>query len=173
MPRRSRGATSRPADPQPDADPVEASIETTSGTARGVRVDLSDLPVLGITRRRAGYLLGALLVGWVLIVFAHQVGEAAAASARADDLRAGNTQMASDIAALEKELDLIRRQPFIALEARRYRLGEGREIPFQLANDAPRLPDDAPGSAAVKLGAEPVNRSPLDSWLEVLFGPAD
>jgi hypothetical protein len=172
MPRRSSAATPTPAAEDPAADAAEAPVDASADKAASVRVDLSDLPVLGITRRRAGYLLGALIAGWVLIVFAHQVGEAAAASSRVDALRASNEHMTTDVGALEKELDLIRRPAFIALEARRYRLGEGREIPFQLANDAPPLPDDAPGSAAVKLGAEPSWHSPLESWLEVLFGPA-
>jgi hypothetical protein len=75
------------------------------------------------------------------------------------------------VAGLERELELIGRQAFIEQAARSYRLGTGTEIPFTLDPDAPPLPADAPGSAAVKLGAEPANRSPLDAWLEVLFGP--
>jgi hypothetical protein len=111
-----------------------------------------------------------LLAAWVLVVFARQVSEAAAASDRADALRGGNERLAAEVAGLEKELDLIRRPEFISHEARKYRLGEGKEIPFQLADDAPPLPEDAPGSASVKLGALPVHRTPLDSWLDVLFG---
>ena len=45
------------------------------------------------------------------------------------------------------------------------------EIPFALAagRAGARRPT-RPGSAAVRLGAEPLDRSPLDAWLEVLFG---
>ena len=111
-----------------------------------------------------------LLATWVLIVFARQVSEAAAAGDRADALRATNEQLAADVAGLEREFELIRRQEFIAQEARKFRLGEGREIPFQLANDAPPLPSDAPGSASVKLGAVPATRTPIEAWLDVLFG---
>jgi hypothetical protein len=48
-----------------------------------------------------------------------------------------------------------------------------REIPFTLADDAPPLGPDAPGSAAVRLGAVADRRSPLESWLDLLFGTPD
>lgn len=173
MSRRPSIAPSRAPEPDPDDAPPDAASVVDDGLGEeGVaRRDLSELPVLGLTRRRTGYLLGVLLACWVLIVFARQVSEAAAASDRAGELRAGNVQLAADVAGLERELELIRKQAFIALEARRYRLGEGREMPFQLANDAPPLAADAPGSTSVKLGAVPATRTPLESWLEVLFGP--
>jgi hypothetical protein len=107
----------------------------------------------------------------VLIVFARQVSDAAAASADADAMRAANAAASAQVAGLERELDLIKRQEFIAQQARLYRIGQGRELPFTLDPAASPLASDAPGSAAVKLGAEPANRSPLDAWLEVLFGP--
>jgi hypothetical protein len=169
MPRRSAPVPSR----TPDADvvaPTGAADEALASPSG--RADLSDLPVLGITRRRAGYLLGVLLASWVLIVFARQVSDAAAASATADALRGSNAQASADVAALEHELDLIKRPAFIAQEARAYRIGTGKEIPFTLAPDAPSLAPDAPGSASVKLGAHAADHSPLDAWLEVLFGPA-
>ena len=169
MPRRSALEPSRAPDPEV-ADP---SVPQDDASASGVapRHDLSDLPVLGITRRRAGYLLGVLLAGWVLVVFARQVSDAAAAGATADTMRVANATAAAEVAGLERELELIRRQEFIAQQARLYRFGVGKEIPFTLDPNAPPLPSDAPGSAAVKLGAEPADRSPLDAWLEVLFGP--
>ena len=49
-------------------------------------------------------------------------------------------------------------------------LGARGEIPFALAAGAPALEPDAPGSAAVRLGAAPLDRSPLDVWLDVIFG---
>jgi hypothetical protein len=38
--------------------------------------------------------------------------------------------------------------------------------------DAPPLPDNAPGSAALRVGAPPAI-SPLESWLSLLFGSED
>ena len=40
-----------------------------------------------------------------------------------------------------------------------------------LADDAPPLAADAPGTAAVRLGAVVDRPSPLESWLRLLFGP--
>ena len=57
--------------------------------------------------------------------------------------------------------------------ARGYGLGRPAEIAFTLAADAPTLPDDAPGSAAVRVGATLGDVTPLERWLTVLFGPAD
>ena len=169
MPRRSAPEPSRAPDPEV-ADP-SAPEDDASASDAAARHDLSDLPVLGITRRRAGYLLGVILAGWVLIVFARQVSDAAAAGADADAMRAANAAASAHVEGLERELDLIERQEFITQQARLYRMGQGKELPFTLDPDASPLPSDAPGSAAVKLGAESSDRSPLDTWLEVLFGP--
>jgi len=49
-------------------------------------------------------------------------------------------------------------------------LGGPDEIPFMLAADAPPLAADAPGSASVRVGADLERRSPLETWLALLFG---
>lgn len=131
---------------------------------------LADLPVAGLTRRRIGFLIGALVAAWILILFARQVGEASAASSRAEVMRASNTALQSEVAALARELDLIQHTAYIEQQARTYRLGTAREIPFALADDAPPLALDAPGMPAVRLGAVSGRPSPLESWLDLLFG---
>lgn len=135
--------------------------------------DLAALPIAGITRRRAATALSGILAAWIIIVFARQVGEASAATARADDIEAGNAARRAQVAALERELDLIARQRYIEQQARGFGLGTAREIAFTLAADAPPLPADAPGSAALRVGATVDDVTPLDRWLTVLFGPAD
>ena len=50
------------------------------------------------------------------------------------------------------------------------RLGDPHEVPFTLAQGAPPLGPDAPGSAALRVGA-PTSISPLERWLTLLFGP--
>lgn len=132
---------------------------------------LADLPVAGLTRRRIGLLVGALVAAWIIVLFARQVGEASAATSRADAMRASNTALAADVAALARELDLIQHGAYIQQQARTYRLGSTREIPFTLADDAPSLAPDAPGMASVRLGAVSDRGSPLESWLDLLFGP--
>jgi cell division protein FtsB len=131
---------------------------------------LADLPVAGLTRRRIALLIGALVAAWVIVLFARQVGEASEATARADGMRAANVRLETDVSALESELALIQRQAYIAQAARGYRLGTAREVPFTLADDAPALPADAPGSATVRLGAQVEAVTPLDAWARLLFG---
>lgn len=134
---------------------------------------LAALPVVGFTRRRAAAVVTGVLAAWIVIVFVRQVSEASAATARADDIAAGNLGLSSEVASLERELDLIARERYIAQQARGYGLGSSREVPFTLAEDAPPLPPDAPGSAALRVGAASAKMTPLERWLTVLFGPAD
>jgi len=131
---------------------------------------LADLPVAGLTRRRIALALAALVAAWVIVLFARQVGEAGEATARAAAMRTSNAQLEAESAALESELTLIQRQAYIQQAAREYRLGTPREVPFVIAEDAPKLAADAPGSAAVRLGARVVRTTPLESWARLLFG---
>jgi cell division protein FtsB len=132
---------------------------------------LDGLSVAGITRRRAAFALAALVTVWVVAVFARQVGDASAATARADRIRVENVEIAANVADLRSELQLIQTQPYIEQQARGYGLGNTRERPFALAGDAGPLPSDAPGSPGLRLGARTDARTPLESWLSVLFGP--
>ena len=134
--------------------------------------DLAALPIVGITRRRMMILVSALLAAWIVVAFARQVGEASDAMGRAQDIASANAALRLEVAALERELELIARQRYIEQQARAYGLGGSREVPFTLANDAPPLPDDAPGSAALRVGATGDGVTPLERWLTVLFGPS-
>jgi hypothetical protein len=135
--------------------------------------DLSSLPIAGLTRRRLAGILGVLLAVWIVVVFARQVGEASAAAARVEQMTAENAARSRDVTALARELAQIQRPTYIEQQARAYRLGASKEIAFTLAEDAPPLPDDAPGSASVRLGATSAHVSPLERWLTLLFGPGD
>ena len=131
---------------------------------------LADLPLAGLTRRRIAVAIAALVAAWVMFQFAQQVGEATGAVARVEAVQASNDVLSGQVAALQRELDLVAQQPFIEQQARRFRLGAPNEIPFRLADDAPPLPSDAPGAASVKLGAVADHRTPLESWLDLLLG---
>jgi len=132
--------------------------------------DLSALPIAGITRRRVAFLAAVFVSAWIVIVFARQVGDASAASARVDDLRASNEELAGRVAALRRESELIQRPEYVLQQARGYRLGEAGEIAFTVARKRD-LPLNAPGSASVRLGATTETVTPLESWLSLLFGP--
>ena len=162
--------------PTPTADVPDDTDATPSATApeasapRPGEPSLAALPIAGFTRRRMAILVGALLVAWIVFVFARQVSEAAAATSRAEAMIVSNDQRADQVAGLERELERIGDRRFVLQQARGYGLGGQHEIAFSLAAGAPSLPPDAPGSASVRLGAM-TSSSPLEHWLTLLFGP--
>ena len=164
---------SRPPGPDaPDAELDEPPDDAPAGRLQGGAVDLAALPIIGLTRRRIALLVGAFLAAWIVVAFARQVADASEAATRAQDIAIGNATLRLEVAAMERELEAIGRQRFVEQQARGYGVGTSREIPFALAPDAPALADDAPGSAAVRVGAEIDRISPLERWLTVMFGPS-
>jgi hypothetical protein len=137
----------------------------------GREPSFDDLPVAGLSRRRVGLAIGVVITAWVVIVFARQVGDGAAAQARADRIRGDNAVLAAQVAALQQERSTIQEQGYVAVVARSFGLGEAEERPFSLAPGAPPLPSDAPGSASLRAGTRTKTISPLESWLSLLFGP--
>jgi hypothetical protein len=114
--------------------------------------------------------VACVVAGWILLAFARQVGEAAEATARADRTRAENASISAELDRLRAELAFIQEPRFIALQARAYGVGGRRERPFTLGVAAPPLPPDAPGSASQRVGYRTVERTPLEAWIQVLFG---
>ena len=135
------------------------------------RASLDGFSIAGITRRRVGWLVAAFLSAWILLVFARQVADTAAKAAEADRARTSNAQVAQHVVDLQREFALIQQQAFITQQAHGLGLGGDNDHAFVLAADAPPLADDAPGSAAVRLGGETDRQTPLESWLSILFGP--
>ncbi|MFL5779122.1 MAG: hypothetical protein ACJ761_09285 [Chloroflexota bacterium] len=171
-----------PADDAPDRARERADPEAPSDTAgqgdhgtggRPDRVDLSGLSIVGITRRRVGFVASAFVAVWIVIVFARQVGDASAASNRAAQLAIDNAALAAEVQSLEREVQVIVQPQVVGLAARGYGLGDPREIPFTLDPSVSAPVDGAPGSASVRLGANADRQTPLESWLSLLFGPAD
>jgi hypothetical protein len=143
---------------------------TTKSRGPAPTIDPASLPMPSLSRRRVITAAGLLLAGLLSLTFARQVGDATEASNAAANLRAGNVALKDDVARLERDLGHVQDPRFILLEGRAFGLGGPREIPFALAAGAPPLAADAPGSASVRLGAPARPTSPLDAWLEVLFG---
>jgi cell division protein FtsB len=171
MPRARRAKDPANPLPQPSAEAAPEPVAVAPNpAAAGALGSLADLPVAGLTRRRIGILVGALVAAWVILLFARQVGEASEATARADAMRASTVHLESQVGALESELALIQQQAYITQAAREFRLGKPDEIPFALAEDAPALAPDAPGSAGVRLGTSTDAPTPLESWSRLLFG---
>ena len=150
--------------PRPST-PTEAPLdEPESG------LDPSSLPMPSLSRRRVVTAAGVLLAALLTLSFVRQVGEATAASDRAEELRAANAALRDEVARLQQDLGHVQDLHFIQLQGRAFGLGARGEIPFALAAGAPALEANAPGSAAVRLGAPSRPTNPLDAWLEILFG---
>jgi hypothetical protein len=155
--------------PSPE-DPLDEAGDAAFGRPSGaVEPDLAALPIAGLSQRKVATLLGALVAAWIIVLFARQVGDASAASARAEAMVADNAARKAQVAALDRELARIQQTHFVLLQARAHGLGARNEIAFTLDPAAPPLPSDAPGSAALRVGA-PELASPLDHWLALLFG---
>ena len=152
------------------ADDLEA-FEDRPRRASRRGAPLDGFSIAGITRRRVGWLVAAFLSAWILLVFARQVADTAAKAAEAEGARTSNAQAAQNVVDLQRELTLIQQQAFITQQAHGLGLGGAKDHAFVLAAGAPPLGDDAPGSAAVRLGGQTDRLTPLDSWLSILFGP--
>jgi hypothetical protein len=168
-----RRALPPPADLDDDPDPRAIAPAAGDEPPTSDGVDLSSLSIAGITRRRVGWAAAILVSIWIVIVFARQTSEASAAAARADQITSDNAALAAEVASLEQELQVVVRPEYIAQQARGYGIGSPKEIPFTLDPSVPRPGPDAPGSAALRLGAPERPGSPLDTWLSLLFGPGD
>ncbi len=157
----------------PSSDAASSAVSAGAGSrprSGGGEPDLATFPVVGITRRRAATLLGVLVMAWIVILFARQVGDAALAAERSAALVAANAQRTAEVASLEQELEQIQQPAYVTQQARGYGLGGPREIAFSLEPGAPPLAPDSPGSAALRVGA-PAPVAPLERWLTSLFGP--
>jgi len=164
-----------PGEPAPVADPGEEQATdrpAAPGSAPAGAPSLAALGIAGISRRRVAWvgLTGAAVL--IVVGFAGQAADAARATTRVVEELARNTAVAGQTEALRQELQLVTQERWVLQQARAYRLGSRAERPFALAPGATPLADDAPGSPARRLGAD-APRSPLEGWLEVLFGPRD
>lgn len=155
---------------RPHAAPRRAAVATLDrpDSRRGPLPPIGQRPAGGITRSRLAILAGTLVVAWIVVVFAHAVSDSASSAARADAVRRDTAAAAARLVAEQTELQLIQTSAYIRLEARAYGYGQPGERAFALEPDAPAAPSITP------LGTDPASarpRSPLEAWLELLFGP--
>jgi hypothetical protein len=147
-----------------------ADVTATPNESGKPPFDPATLPLPSLSRRRLATVAGIVVSAWLVLAFGRQVGDATVASNRADDLRIANAALRQDVSTLQQDLARVQDDRFIRLQGRQFGLGGPGEIPFTLAADAPALATDAPGSAAVRLGAVHDRRSTFEVWLSTLFG---
>ena len=123
------------------------------------------------TARGAFVLIGqALIVVLFLLEFGRNVIGVIQVNLHLAQLRAETAALQARADALTAERVLLDDAAFLELVARGYSLGSTVERPFVLAADPAPLADDAPGSSTRRIAPEAPRRSPLDSWLDLLFG---
>lgn len=152
-----------PSDPSAPPEPSDGSPE-----APDPRGPLGRMPVAGLSRRSVAFLIGAIVVAWIVFIFARAVADSAASADQVDLLRQQTAAAAERLAAAERELEVIQSPAYLALQARAHGFGRSGELVFALMADAPSPRPITP------LGAEPGTdgRSrPIDDWLDLLFGP--
>jgi hypothetical protein len=126
------------------------------------------MPVAGLSRRSLAVVIGVIVVAWIVFVFARAVADSAASTDKADVLRRETAVAAARLEAAERELEMIQSPDYLALQARAYGYGGAGERAFALETDSPSPRPITP------LGAEPGSggrSTPLDDWLDLLFGP--
>jgi hypothetical protein len=149
-------------------EPADEAPESPSGRgATRTFPPLEPLPIGGLTRRHLGLVLAVVAVAWIVLVIVRAVADSSATSQQALLLRAEKAQLERRLDAARRELALVRSAPYVRLEARAYGMGAGDERAFALQPGAPPPPRITP------LGADPREgrpTSPLEDWLELLFG---
>jgi hypothetical protein len=168
VPRTTLGAP-EPSPVPPDAAPP-ASSDPPGGDpeAPDPRGPLGRMPVAGFSRRNLAVVVGAIVVAWIVFVFARAVADSAASSDRVDELRQQTAVAATRLQAAVRELEIIQSPDYLELQARAYGYGAAGERAFALEPDGPSARPITP------LGAEPGSggrSTPLDDWLDLLFGP--
>jgi hypothetical protein len=102
-----------------------------------------------------------------VLVFGSALAEVNAANRRAEQARNENAALQAELEGGAAEIELLQTDTFLRLQARAYGMGERGERAFALKAVTPLLP------AIVPLGTPsgpPPTRSPLDEWLQLLFG---
>jgi cell division protein FtsB len=120
-----------------------------------------------LTRRHLMLAAGGLVSAWIALVIAGAVGDSSAVNQRAAALRQENAALQARLEMTRREVELVQSEPYVDLEARAFGMGRGNERAFSLQPGAP------PPQRLRLLGEDPdktVASSPLDDWLDLLFG---
>lgn len=113
----------------------------------------------------------AVVSVWLVFVFARALGDVDRATARQAQITSEASTLQARLDADRRELQLVQTDAFQRLQARAYGLGAAGEQAFALAPGAPSPAPITPLGGARPAGSldAPV-QTPLDAWLQILFG---
>jgi cell division protein FtsB len=113
-------------------------------------------------------LLAALLVSaWLVVIFGRALAEANGLTARLAQEQSANEQLRARVEAGRREINLVQTAAFLDFEARIFGMGKSGERPFALEVGAP---SPAPIAPLGEGSPPPPESTPLDDWLNLLFG---
>lgn len=121
---------------------------------------------LGVTRTHAAWTAAILIAAFVVVMLGRVVLDAAAASARVDQLREANAELRLEVEALAAEKELLTSPIFVQLAGRGQGYGSATERAFGLAPGAP-----PPRPLLVEEAGAVETPGPLEAWLTLLLGP--
>lgn len=112
--------------------------------------------------------VGLIIVSlWLAVTFGRALGQLSDATQREQAAAAETQALQAELEATQRELVIVQTDAFQGLQARALGMGENGELVFALAADAP------PPVPIVPLGgraATSATQTPLEAWLELLFG---
>ena len=123
----------------------------------------------GLRQRRFQILAIVLVVLalWLLLTFGRALGQLNDATQRETAAAAETRALQAQLESGRRELMLVQTDAFQAMQARALGMGANGEQVFALTADAPPPPQIVPlGGSSATASA----KSPLDAWLELLFG---
>lgn len=109
----------------------------------------------------------AIVAVWLVVVFAGTLGELDRATQRRAAALSESTALQQRLDADRRELALVQTDAFQAMMARAYGMGAPGEQAFSLQTDVSPPPIVPLGRATE---TPPEQLTPLDAWLELLFG---
>jgi hypothetical protein len=124
-------------------------------------------PLLRVGWRQVAFVAIVAIAFWLVFVFATTLQQLNEASAREAQVKGETAALQQQLEDGQREKELAQSDAFVQLLARSYGLGAPNEEVFSLD---PGAPSPAP---LARLGAPPVAEqaeSPLDAWLNLLFG---
>jgi hypothetical protein len=119
-----------------------------------------------LRRAPVGVVIGVLIAAWIVLSFGQTLATLNDTDERLGAIRAETAALEARIRQGQAEMQLAQTPAFQRMLARSYGMAPPGERPFALEAAAP------PPSAVVPLGGAAAGGtgSPLDAWLQILFG---